>query len=210
MRPIAATLVVLAMVAGMGACRRSDGPRVAPRSSTRAAFEVIDSHVHITPTLTALSVALDVFERVGVGRFVVKSAGPVGSPRYAATLAMQNVVGDRMRAFANIDWSGIDDPGFAEQQVRLLERMKQDGIVGIKIFKNLGLAVRTADGALLKVDDPRLDPIFEGCGRLGLIVGWHVADPVAFFQPPTPENERYDELRIATDWSFYGGDYFVP
>jgi predicted TIM-barrel fold metal-dependent hydrolase len=207
MRAATATLAVLTLLAGLEACGRSTEQRVERSPVTHSEFAVIDSHVHITPTRKGLDVALEVFERAGIGRFVVKSAGPVGSPRYAATLELQRLVGDRMRAFANLDWRGIDHPDFAEQQVGLLERMKQDGMVGIKIFKSLGLSVRTADGVLLKVDDPRLDPIFEACGRLGLIVAWHVADPVAFFQPPTPDNERHDELSIAAEWSFYGGDY---
>lgn len=168
---------------------------------------VIDSHVHLSPNMPALARALEVFHRVGIGRFVVKSAGPVGTPRYQATLAMQRVLGDRMRAFSNIDWQGIDDPRFGERQVALLERAKADGILGVKVFKALGLGVRTADGKLLSVDDPRLDPIFEACGRLGLIFAWHIADPRAFFEAPTPDNERYDELKIAESWSFHGKDY---
>jgi len=168
---------------------------------------VIDSHVHVYPTMTGLAAALEVFDRVGIGRFVVKSAGEVGSPRYQATLAMEKVMKGRMRSFANIDWTGIDNPDFGRSVVPALEQMKRDGIVGIKIFKNLGLNVRFSDGTLVKIDDPRLDPLFEACGRLGLIVAWHVADPVAFFQPVTPENERYDELQIAQGWSFYGRDY---
>ncbi|MDI7269529.1 MAG: amidohydrolase family protein, partial [Myxococcota bacterium] len=80
-------------------------------------------------------------------------------------------------------------------------------VVGIKIFKNLGLTLRTADGKLLRPDDPRLVPIFDACGSLGLILAWHVADPVAFFEPVTPANERYAELSLAPDWSFHGADY---
>jgi len=34
-----------------------------------------------------------------------------------------------------------------------------------------------------------------------------VADPVAFFKPIDKNNERYDELSLAPEWSFYGGDY---
>lgn len=168
---------------------------------------VIDSHVHIYPNMIALAKALQVFDRVGVGRFAVKSGGVVGTPKYQATLAMQKILGDRMRIFANLDFEGVDSPDWMDRQLSALERMKKDGVVGIKIFKNLGLSVRTRDGQLLKIDDPRLAPIFDACGRLGLIVAWHVADPVAFFKPPTPDNERYDELKIATHWSFYGKDY---
>jgi len=57
------------------------------------------------------------------------------------------------------------------------------------------------------VDDPRLDPIYTKAAELGFIVAIHTADPVAFFQPPTPDNERYEELSIAKSWSFHGGDY---
>jgi hypothetical protein len=168
---------------------------------------VIDSHVHIYPTMTGLATALEVFDRAGIGKFVIKSAGEVGSVKYQASMAMQKIMGDRMRSFANLDWDRIDDPDFGRSVIPALEQMKKDGIVGIKIFKNLGLSVRLADGTLVKIDDPRLDPMFEACGRLGLIVAWHVADPVAFFQPVTPENERYDELKLAQGWSFYGRDY---
>ncbi len=194
----------------MAAC----GPRAsAPVNDAAAApvwhlgEPVIDSHVHIYPTMTGLATALEIFKRAGVGRFVVKSAGEVGSARYQATLAMEKIMDGRMRSFANIDWDGIDKPDFGLSVVPALEQMKRDGIVGIKIFKNLGLNVRLSDGTLVKIDDPRLDAMFEACGRLGLIVAWHVADPVAFFQPVTPENERYEELTIAQGWSFYGKDY---
>ncbi len=168
---------------------------------------IIDSHVHVVPTRTGLETALAVFDRAGIGQFAVKSAGFVGSPKYRATLAMSQVVGDRMRAFSNIDWRGVNAPDFGQRQAALLRKAKADGMVGIKIFKALGLGILDAKGKLLPIDAPRLDPIFETCGEQGLIVAWHVADPVAFFEPVTPENERYEELKMAPDWSFYGDQY---
>jgi predicted TIM-barrel fold metal-dependent hydrolase len=54
------------------------------------------------------------------------------------------------------------------------------------------------------VDDPRLDPIFDECGRLGLVVAIHSGDPKAFFRPVSPENERYEELSKNPGWSFVG------
>ncbi|HOI08960.1 MAG TPA: amidohydrolase family protein [Myxococcota bacterium] len=217
-RRMLSAVTALAALAGVAACVagcRSDAPDPAGPTASSAAAEpawhlgrpVIDSHVHLSPNMQALARALEVFDRVGIDRFVVKSAGSVGSPRYQATLAMQRVLGDRMRAFANIDWQGIDDPRWTQRQVAALERAKADGILGVKVFKALGLGVRTADGKLLSIDDPRLDAIFDACGRLGLIFAWHVADPRAFFQPVTPDNERYDELKIAEDWSFHGKDF---
>lgn len=168
---------------------------------------VIDSHVHLFPTMFGLQKALDVFDRAGIGRFAVKSGGTPGQVKYRATMAMQKVLGDRMRVFSNIRWKGAGDPGFVDRQIKLLEQAREDGVVGIKIFKALGLSVTTADGTLMKVDDPVLAPLFEACGRLGLIVAWHTADPVAFFEPVSPQNERYAELKIASSWSFHGDEF---
>ncbi len=48
---------------------------------------VIDSHVHVHPSRVAAARLIEVFDKVGIGRFVVKSAGTVDSPKYQATLA---------------------------------------------------------------------------------------------------------------------------
>lgn len=170
-------------------------------------IEIIDSHVHIVPSLSALAVALDVLEGSGIKLFVAKSGGSWDTPRFWSTVAMKRVLGDRFEFFCNIDWDDIDDPDFAERTALGLEKAAAAGAKGIKIFKALGLQVRTADGKLVTVDDPRLDPIFEKAGELGLIMAMHTADPVAFFEPPTPDNERYEELSIASRWSFYGEDF---
>jgi len=170
-------------------------------------YPIIDSHVHIIPTLDGLALAMAVFDAVGVERFAVKSAGAWGSPRFEASIAMKQVLGDRVELFCNIPWKGIDDPGFAEAVAADLERAARVGVKGVKIFKALGLSVRTTDGVLVPVDDPRLDPIFEKVGELNMIMAMHTADPVAFFEPVTPENERWDELKEAPDWSFHGEEY---
>jgi len=198
--------ILSAILVVSAACAERGGTADAPRA-WHLGEPVIDSHVHVYPNMIGLSRALDIFDRAGIGRFVVKSGGAVGTPKYRSTLAMQRVLGDRMGVFANLDWEGVDAPDWVDRQLAALEQMRKDGVIGIKIFKNLGLGTRLKDGSLLKIDDPRLAPIFEACGRLGLILAWHVADPVAFFEPVTPDNERYDELRIAKGWSFHGEDY---
>ena len=218
-------LLVWAVSAPATSCARSPAPAAEPTPAVSATHSqsapqkpaagtdwhlgtpVIDSHVHVVPTMLGLGRAIEVFDRVGVGRFAIKSAGVPGSIKYRASLAMARILGDRMRAFSNLGWRDIDKADFVSRQVKGLEQAKRDGIVGIKIFKALGLSVRTPDGKLLAVDDPMLGPIFDTCGRLGLVVAWHVADPVAFFEPVAPENERYDELKMAQGWSFHGKDY---
>jgi len=64
------------------------------------------------------------------------------------------------------------------------------------------LSVKDDQGALVKVDDPRLDPIWQTAAELKLPVTIHVADPVAFFDPIDNTNERWEELQEHPDWAF--------
>jgi predicted TIM-barrel fold metal-dependent hydrolase len=91
--------------------------------------------------------------------------------------------------------------------VQQIEDGVRRGARGLKILKDFGLGVREKTGKLLAIDDPRLDPIWEECGRLGIPVAIHTGDPEAFFHPIDGKNERYEELIEHPDWSFYGPRY---
>jgi uncharacterized protein len=111
---------------------------------------------------------------------------------------------DRFIVFAQMDWSKVNDPNFSREMVAQLDDAVKRGARGLKILKDLGLGVKTSDGKYLKVDDARLDPVWEECGRLGIPVFIHVTDPEAFFLPIDGKNERYEELMTNPSWSFYG------
>ena len=113
----------------------------------------------------------------------------------------------RFLVFTQIDWSRIDDPDFAQEMVRQIDDGVRHGARGLKVLKDFGLGVRFRNGQLLAIDDPRLDPIWEECGRLGIPVSIHSGDPEAFFHPTDGKNERYEELMEHPDWSFYGPQY---
>jgi len=81
------------------------------------------------------------------------------------------------------------------------------GARGLKVLKDWGLGVRDKSGKLVAIDDPRMDPVWEECGRLGVPVSIHSTDPEAFFTPTDAKNERYEELMHNPSWSFYGGDF---
>jgi len=120
---------------------------------------------------------------------------------------------DRFAIFANVDWQGdgsADDastwacqrPGFGERTAVQLADAVARGVSGLKVFKALGLGYPDVDGSLLKVDDPRWDPIWEACGKLGIPVLIHTGDPPSFFDPIDETNERWEELARHPDWSF--------
>ena len=65
----------------------------------------------------------------------------------------------------------------------------------MKIYKSLGLRNKDTDGKRLAIDDPRLGPVWEKCGELGIPVIIHAADPKSFWDPMNGENERWLELK---------------
>ncbi len=113
----------------------------------------------------------------------------------------------RLIIFCNVDFSTIDEPDFGPRTAAALEDARRKGAGGLKIFKDLGLRIRDASGRIVAVDDRRLDPIWATCGRLGMPVLLHTADPVAFFQPVDRFNERWMQLKRHPTWSFHGDEF---
>jgi predicted TIM-barrel fold metal-dependent hydrolase len=114
----------------------------------------------------------------------------------------------RFHTFCQLDWTLLasDDPvGALTAQ---LEDSARRGARGVKVWKTLGLEFRDAAGALVSPDDPRVVAVLTRAGELGLPVLIHTADPIAFFEPLDPDNERLDELRGAKDWWFGDRDRF--
>jgi predicted TIM-barrel fold metal-dependent hydrolase len=95
-----------------------------------------------------------------------------------------------------------DHKRFVDDCIATLNKHVQMGAKGLKILKELGLHYRDSDGKLISCTDPRLAPIWEEAGRLGIPVLIHQADPSGFFEPVTPENEHYESLKKYPSWSF--------
>lgn len=103
---------------------------------------------------------------------------------------------NRFVVFTNIDFNGISEQGWTEKAVKLLEEdVKQRGAKGLKIYKSLGFNVKNADGSVVAVDDPRIDPVWEMAGKLGVPVLIHTAEPASFWNPLDRFNERWLELK---------------
>lgn len=111
---------------------------------------------------------------------------------------------ERFRVFGGVDWSQwvSKGDGFPEWAASRLRAQKERGAQGLKIWKGFGLTVHDHHGDLVKVDDPRLQPLWETAGELDLPVVIHVGDPAAFFDPLDETNERWEELGKHPDWAF--------
>ena len=186
---------------------------------TQAKFPVIDIHNHFGFRLKGDHQALDSYLEVMKRNQIVYAISfdaPLGAED--DHLKFLKPVRDRVGFFVHLDFAqteqrdeparmAVNRPDFVRTCVEQLAVAKQKGALGLKLFKSFGLNIKDAQGRLIKIDDPRFDPIWKRCGELELPVIMHVADPVAFFQPIDADNERWEELSRHPDWSFYGPEF---
>ena len=102
---------------------------------------------------------------------------------------------ERLGVFVNLNWENIDSNTFLENNIKILRDAKKDGAIGLKVYKSLGLTDKDSSGNRIAINDPRIDPIWEECGKLGFPVLIHSADPASFWKPKDKNNERWLELK---------------
>ena len=197
--------------------------RVAETKVERPRFPVIDIHSHLSwsgragagaedaQAVTVLAPAaevLSVMDRKGI-RLMVNLTGGRGTGLDQMLREFQHAHPGRFLMFTEPWWSRAHEATYPQFQASEIERAARAGARGLKVLKTLGLYLRDGGptGRLVKIDDPRFDPMWEACAALNLPVAIHIADPVAFFQPTDRFNERYEELHHHPDWSFHGRDF---
>lgn len=98
---------------------------------------------------------------------------------------------ERFGVFVNLDLSRIGRKDFKLNTEKYLLNASKIGATGLKIYKNLGLNLKDGEGNRVKVDDDRLQFIWEKCAELNLPVLIHSGEPIAFFQNIDKYNERW-------------------
>ncbi len=191
-------------------------PRVSTKDpdSWRTEKRLVDVHTHVNATAERYARAIKILNAVGIGTAIELGSGTVTSARDApeerstfanAQRVSAEIAPGQFMHHMLIDYSGWDSPEWSSLAVKQVEIGHSLGAAGLKEFKRLGLSLRDGTGQLIRVDDPKLDPVWKKCGELKMPVSIHVADPKAFWEPRNESNERWDELRDHPSWWF--GDH---
>jgi hypothetical protein len=151
-----------------------------PRTFTAedfASVDKIDVHVHINAPGSALidqaeadhfrllTINVDypdfspIAEQARIARELV--ARYPGVLAYAAAFSMQ----------------GWDQPGWQQHVIRELDAAFADGAVAVKVWKNIGMSFRDANGRLVMIDDPKFDPVFDFIRERHKVLIGHQGEP---------------------------------
>lgn len=189
---------MVAVLAGVGLlCAAQSTPAPLPR---------IDAHVHVAPPPEAFLSLLDRLDVRLVNVTVVDPHAPGFDRTEPQTgLAMEAVRQSRGRIawIATFDPSGFETPGFAAGVEAELLRAFEQGAVGVKIYKSIGMDLQAADGRYVLPDDPAFSPILDLIQKQGRTLLAHLAEPRSSWLPLDPNDLHYGYYRDNPDWHMY-------
>jgi hypothetical protein len=108
-------------------------------------------------------------------------------------LALHRKHPDIVAFAATFSTDKFDSPGWAEGEIARLDDSFAQGAVGVKVWKNIGMALKDAKGSYVQIDDPRIKPLFDHLERDGRVVLGHQAEPLNCWLPLEQMTVRGDK-----------------
>jgi predicted TIM-barrel fold metal-dependent hydrolase len=97
---------------------------------------------------------------------------------------------------ATISVATFGSPDWAAGQLRRLDEALERGAVGVKVWKNIGMGLRDADGHFVLLDDRRLAPVFDRLERDDVVLLAHQAEPLNCWLP-------FERMTIKSDREYF-------
>ncbi len=97
-----------------------------------------------------------------------------------------------------------DDAHYADRVIAGLDADFARGAVACKIWKNIGMEVRDAEGGYVMVDDPLFEPILRHLERMERTLIMHVGEPKACWEPLDSGSHHAGYYRDNPEWHMHG------
>ncbi|MBC6366751.1 amidohydrolase family protein [Algoriphagus sp. AK58] len=153
----------------------------------------IDSHTHHNSENTAL------MEAGKENNFLLLTVN-VDVPSYPPlpeqirlSLHQKNVNPSHIDFLSTISLADWKDSDWAEKEIKRIAATFEQGAIGIKIWKNIGMTYRDENGEFIMADHPRLEPIFKFVEAQGKTLMAHLGEPKNCWLPledMTVNNDR--------------------
>jgi hypothetical protein len=168
----------------------------------KAKFPVIDVHCH-GRFGAALDSNIKTMDAAGIEKTVLFT-GASNATQFKEVCDQYAKYADRFDFWCSLDLSRSDEPDFPQAAIKALEECHAVGAVGVGEItdKGMGLGRSVGDGPAgwpsgnvqSKImgphpDDPRMDPIWDRCARLGMPINMHVSNIIWVYHPQDYSND---------------------
>ncbi len=152
-----------------------------------------DAHVHSNNADPAFleQARADGFELLSIN--VDYPAFPSIAKQHAAAVALAAKDPQHFHWATTFSMKGFGTPGWTQRVDAKLAHDVASGALAVKIWKNVGLEERNADGKLIMLDDPGLSPVAKQVQALGVPLINHQGEPRNCWLPldeMTTDNDR--------------------
>ena len=184
----------------------SIGPLQAAGQSAAGGLDKIDTHLHIHRRSPAL---LESMEKAGWRGLIICDSREIGDQpsvldeMIRGTIELHRQSGGRLAWATTFDARNFESPGFAARVIAGLRDGFKQGAIAVKIWKNIGMGIRSKSGDYLLPDNPALLPIYEAIHESGKTLISHLAEPDAAWLPPDSGAPDSGYYRSHPEWSMY-------
>lgn len=200
--PFAALVVAGILIAGakaLSGLSSSQSPRSPDeRNALLEAFaktNPIDVHIHLykdDPTFSRLMATLDLR---ALDICVIDDRDPDYrglEPQRSEVLAVRQRTHGRAAFCTTFSPYDFEQTGFSERAIRQLNQDFANGAVAVKIYKVMGMEMKSKAGKYVMADDPAFEPIYKDIAAHNRTLVAHLAEPDSCWQPPNPASPDYE------------------
>lgn len=175
--------------------------------SAFAALHPIDTHVHIFKTDPAFQSMLEKLNLKVLNILVMDDTMKERKelkPQVDEALALMRGSHGHIAFCTTFDPYKFTSPTFTEDAIRQINQSFKDGAIAVKLWKNVGMEIKDANGKYILADNPKFEAIYQDIQKHGKTLLTHQAEPNVAWGPPDPDDPSWSYYKENPQW--YLGD----
>ena len=156
----------------------------------------IDAHVHIRTEDPAV---MEFAKSEGFRLITINTRSDsqeyIDEQRHFA-MTMNELYPEEISWLATFSMENFEDPGWSDGVIQKLREDLDNGAVGFKVWKDIGMTFRDSLGRFLFLDDPLFEPILEFMAGSGFTLLTHIGEPKNCWLP-------IDSMTVNSDKSYF-------
>ena len=195
---IALLAVLMMLASSLGTGRLYEAQAGRPTAGDLTSFSAlapIDAHVHLYKDDPAFAALMQRLKLRILDICVIDDRDPYAKglePQRSDVLKVVHTTGGRAVLCTTFSPYEFEAPGFAQRTIRQLDADFAEGAIAVKIYKVMGMEMKSKAGKYVMPDDPAFEPIYKDIAAHHRTVVAHLAEPDSCWQPPNPASPDYE------------------
>lgn len=159
-----------------------------------ADIQPIDEHTHIYKDDPELNGLIKLLNLQAVNICVIDDRDPDFKelePQRTEVLKVRQSTQGRLSFCTTFSPYEFEKPGFSASAIRQLDGDFAQGAVAVKIYKVMGMEMKSRAGKWVMADDPAFEPVYRDIAAHDRTLIAHLGEPDSCWQPPNPASPDY-------------------